>query len=72
MTPQERIAAYCAAYPGALAHISQETGIGRARLATYLSGDPGKAGYAAPSHETAETVRSAVRSLLLRAVDALN
>lgn len=72
MTPQERIAEAVRVYPGALAHVAAEAGISRARLCTYLSGDPGKAGYAAPTAEVADKVRAAVRALLLRAVDALN
>lgn len=72
MTPQERIAEAVRLYPGALAHVATESGISRARLCTYLSGDPGKAGYAPPSAEVAAKVRAAVRTLLLRAVASLD
>ena len=71
MTPQERIAHAVKVYPGTLAHIAAETGISRARLCTYIAGDPGKAGYAAPTAETALVVVRAVRTLLARSIAAL-
>ena len=71
MTPQERIAEAVRVYPGSLTHIALETNISRARLCTYLSGDPGKAGYAAPTAETAAVVVRAVRTLLASALAAL-
>ena len=71
MTPQERIAEAVRVYPGTLARIASETGISRARLCTYLAGDPGKAGYAPPTDETALVVVRAVRTLLASALASL-
>jgi hypothetical protein len=71
VTPQQRIAEAVRVYPGTLTHIAAEAGISRARLCTYIAGDPGGAGYAPPTDETALVVVGAVRTLLASALASL-